>query len=87
MEALVFEETKRLALLHIDIQESLGPDDVRINIDTVGICGSDVHYYQYGRIGQFVVTEPIVLGHEGSGTVVEVGKNVNNLKVDDSHLK
>jgi D-xylulose reductase len=50
---------------------------------TVGICGSDVHYYQYGRIGLFVVTEPMVLGHEGAGTVIEVGENVKNLKVND----
>jgi threonine dehydrogenase-like Zn-dependent dehydrogenase len=48
--------------------------DVRIDrLRTVGICGSDVHYYTHGAIGQFVVREPMVLGHEAAGTVTEVG--------------
>ena len=83
MKALVLEKTKYLALRDIDIEESFGPDDVRIKIHTVGICGSDVHYYQHGAIGPFVVKEPIVLGHEASGTVIEVGKKVRHLKVGD----
>ena len=83
MKALVLKETKRLAIADIDIKESVGPDDVRIKIHTVGICGSDVHYYQYGRIGPFVVKKPMVLGHEASGTIIETGGNVTNLKVGD----
>ena len=83
MKALVLKETKRLAITDIDIKESFGPDDVRIKIHTVGICGSDVHYYQYGRIGPFVVKKPMVLGHEASGTIIEVGRNVKNLKLGD----
>lgn len=83
MKALVLEKMKHLALRDIDIEEPLGPDDVCIKIHTVGICGSDVHYYQYGKIGSFVVKEPMVLGHEASGTIVEVGKNVSHLKVGD----
>jgi D-xylulose reductase len=83
MKALVLKETKRLAIVDIDIEESVGPDDVRIKIHTVGICGSDVHYYQYGRIGPFVVKKPMVLGHEASGTIIEAGRNVTNLKVGD----
>jgi D-xylulose reductase len=83
MKALVLKETKKLAIMDIDIKESLGPDDVRIKIHTVGICGSDVHYYLHGRIGPFIVKEPMVLGHEASGTIIEIGKNVNNLKVGD----
>ena len=83
MKALVLKETKRLAIVDIDIEESVGPDDVRIKIHTVGICGSDVHYYQCGRIGPFVVKKPMVLGHEASGTIIETGGNVTNLKVGD----
>jgi D-xylulose reductase len=83
MKALVLKETKRLAIVDIDIEESVGPDDVRIKIHTVGICGSDVHYYQCGRIGPFVVKKPMVLGHEASGTIIEAGRNVTNLKVGD----
>lgn len=47
---------------------------------SVGICGSDVHYWKTGRIGDFVVKAPMVLGHESSGTVMEIGENVENLK-------
>lgn len=47
----------------------------------VGICGSDVHYLVNGRIGDFVVREPMIMGHESSGVVVKLGKNVKNLKV------
>lgn len=47
----------------------------------VGICGSDVHYWQHGRIGDFIVKAPMVLGHEASGVVNKVGEGVSNLKV------
>jgi len=83
MKALVLEKAKQLTLRDIHIEEYLGPDDVRIKIHTVGICGSDVHYYQHGAIWPFVVREPMVLGHEASGTVVEVGEGVKHLKVGD----
>jgi len=83
MKALVLEKVRQLTLRDIHIEEYLGPDDVRIKIHTVGICGSDVHYYQHGAIGPFVVREPMVLGHEASGTVVEVGEGVKHLKVGD----
>lgn len=48
---------------------------------SVGICGSDVHYWQHGRIADFVVKDPMVLGHEASGRVVKVGPAVKHLKV------
>lgn len=47
----------------------------------VGICGSDVHYWQHGRIGDFIVNAPMVLGHEASGVVSKVGEGVSNLNV------
>ena len=50
---------------------------------SVGICGSDVHYWQNGRIGDFVLRAPMVIGHESSGQVVEVGSEVTTLKVGD----
>src|SRR4051812_8768359 len=85
MQALVLEKTRQLALRDFDFpdEESVGPHDVRVRIKTVGICGSDVHYYQHGRIGPFVVNAPMVLGHEAAGTVVEVGAAVANLKAGD----
>jgi len=81
--ALVLERKGELALRNIDLPQTVGPDDVKIDIHTVGVCGSDVHYYTHGAIGSFVVREPMVLGHEAAGTIVAVGANVTNLKVGD----
>lgn len=50
------------------------PNDVLVGIRSVGICGSDVHYWTHGRIGPFVVREPMILGHESAGVVLKVGK-------------
>ena len=83
MQALVLEKTDELSLREIEIEEEVGPRDVRIAIRNVGICGSDVHYYEHGAIGPFVVREPMVLGHEAAGTVVEAGAQVTRLKVGD----
>uniref|UniRef100_A0A3P9HT09 Sorbitol dehydrogenase n=1 Tax=Oryzias latipes TaxID=8090 RepID=A0A3P9HT09_ORYLA len=57
--------------------------DVLLQMHSVGICGSDVHYWQHGRIGDFVLTKPMVLGHEAAGTVVRIGSQVKHLKVGD----
>lgn len=62
---------------------SPGPDDVLVAIREVGICGSDIHYYEHGRIGDYVVEEPLVLGHECAGEVVAVGETVDDLSVGD----
>lgn len=83
MQALVLEQKDRLSLREIPLEETVGPHDVRIAIHTVGICGSDVHYYTHGAIGPFIVREPMVLGHEAAGTVVEVGAQVTHLRVGD----
>ncbi len=80
MKALVLKEKNKLAILDMSFKETVGPDDVRIKIHTVGICGSDVHYYTHGKIGNFIVKEPMVLGHEASGTVIEIGKNVKTIE-------
>lgn len=58
-------------------------NEVLVKLEYVGICGSDMHYYETGRIGDYVVEPPFVLGHESGGVVVEVGKNVTHLKVGD----
>lgn len=52
----------------------LEDDEVLVQVEYVGICGSDLHYFESGRIGDFVVKPPFVLGHEAAGTVVETGK-------------
>jgi L-iditol 2-dehydrogenase len=58
-----------------------GPGEVLIEIRSVGVCGSDVHYYEHGRIGDFVVEAPMILGHESSGVVRETGSSVSALTI------
>jgi L-iditol 2-dehydrogenase len=57
-----------------------GRGEVLIEIGSVGVCGSDVHYYEHGRIGPYVVDAPLVLGHEAGGTIVDLGPDVNALR-------
>ena len=59
------------------------PEAVLLRIDRVGVCGSDVHYYMRGRIGDQVVQYPATIGHECAGTVIEVGSAVERLKPGD----
>jgi L-iditol 2-dehydrogenase len=60
-----------------------GPREVLVQITAVGVCGSDVHYYEHGRIGPFVVEAPLVLGHESAGRVVELGEGASKHAVGD----
>ena len=83
MRALVLERQRELKLRDIDLPMEIGPGLVKIKIHTVGVCGSDVHYYTHGRIGPFVVDAPMVLGHEAAGTIVEVGPQITNLRIGD----
>ncbi len=85
-------ETMKAVYLHapgdLRIREEPVPrlgagDEVLIRVAAVGVCGSDCHFYSRGRIGRYVVKEPIILGHECSGTVVEVGAEVERLKPGD----
>ncbi len=83
MKALVLEKVNQLSLRDFEIHEVMTPRDVRITVRNVGICGSDVHYYTHGRIGPYVVKEPMILGHEASGVVEEVGAEVTSLRPGD----
>ena len=58
-----------------------GPGEVLVEILAVGICGSDVHYYEHGRIGDFVVSEPMIIGHESAGMIRSVGVDVDPIRV------
>ena len=57
--------------------------DVLLKIEVVGVCGSDVHYYETGRIGSQVVTFPFKVGHECTATVQAVGSAVTRVKVGE----
>ena len=83
MKALVLEKKLKLNLRDINLPKIITPEDVKIKMHTVGICGSDIHYYEHGKIGQWHVDSPMVLGHEGSGTIIEVGESEKILKVGD----
>ena len=75
MKAAVLVETGKVRYEERDIP-AIREDQVLIKMMHCGICGSDVHYYEHGRIGDFIVKEPMVLGHEGAGRIVEVGSAV-----------
>jgi L-iditol 2-dehydrogenase len=64
---------KRDVRLEVRPMPMLGDRDVLVEVRSVGVCGSDVHYYEHGRIGSFVVEEPLVLGHEVSGVIADRG--------------
>jgi len=85
VRAVVLEGIGEISLRDIEVPGTLEPADneARIAIKTVGVCGSDVHYYKHGRIGDFVVNEPMILGHEAAGVVTAVGANVADLKIGD----
>ncbi len=82
MKAAFLKEPGKIYVADMPVPPS-GDDQVLIKIKEVGICGSDIHYYNKGRIGDHIVKEPFVLGHESSGVVCEVGKNVKEFKPGD----
>ncbi len=61
----------------------VGPGDVLIEVKAVGVCGSDVHYYEHGRIGSYIVREPLILGHEAAGVIVAAGANVSQQRIGE----
>jgi L-iditol 2-dehydrogenase len=76
MRASVLIEKGRIELETVPVPQ-VDRDQVLVEIAAVGVCGSDVHYFHEGRIGDFVVTAPMILGHEASGTIVAVGSEVS----------
>jgi L-idonate 5-dehydrogenase len=60
-----------------------GPGEVLVKLGAGGICGGDLHYYQHGQVAGFVIREPLIPGHEASGTVAAIGKGVTRVKPGD----
>lgn len=60
-----------------------GPGEVVVRVRSVGVCGSDTHYYDHGRIGRFVVEAPLVLGHEAAGEIAAVGAGVSSRRLGE----
>ena len=82
MRALVLHEVKDLRIEERETG-SPGPGQVRVRMAAGGICGSDLHYYNHGGFGTVRVKEPVILGHEVSGHVAELGEGVAGLSVGD----
>lgn len=82
MQTCVLTDVSELSLVERDRPE-IRSDEVLVRIDRVGICGSDLHYYQHGENSGNVVDFPHVLGHESAGTVVEVGDDVDSVSESD----
>jgi L-iditol 2-dehydrogenase len=61
----------------------IGPRDVLIEVKAVGVCGSDVHYYEHGRIGSYIVRQPLILGHESAGVIVAAGAEVSQSRIGE----
>ena len=82
MRACVLVEKGRVQTKDVPVPAIAG-DQVLVRIAAVGVCGSDVHYFREGRIGDFVVSEPMILGHESAGTIVAVGSGVSQERVGE----
>ncbi|AHW60923.1 L-iditol 2-dehydrogenase [Draconibacterium orientale] len=83
MKAVVLTGIRQMKLIETAEPVLTGETDVKIKISTVGVCGSDIHYYSEGKIGSQVVEYPFKVGHECSGVIVETGKEVTNVRVGD----
>lgn len=83
MKALVLTGIRKIEMIDKPVPVLKKANDVLIRIKSVGVCGSDIHYYTTGKIGSQVVKFPFAIGHECSGIVVGTGNAVTRLKCDD----
>ena len=81
MKAAVLTGIRQMELREVPDPTIQKDTDVLLKIEKVGVCGSDVHYYETGRIGSQVVQFPYIVGHECAATVVRVGAAVKGLKI------
>ena len=82
MKVAVMEGIGKIVFTQRDIPQ-IKPGEALVKLDHIGVCGSDLHYFDHGAIGDFIVEPPFVLGHEAAGTVVEVAPDVTHLKPGD----
>lgn len=82
MKAAIMHGIRQVVIQEM-AQPEIQPDEALVEIRSVGVCGSDVHYYTHGRIGNYIVNPPFILGHECAGVVVEVGSEVTNIAPGD----
>lgn len=83
MKASFLDKSKRIYTEEVAVP-TLDADQVLVKVESVGICGSDVHYYKHGAIGPYIVEKPIILGHELSGVITAVGSDVAQSRIGSS---
>lgn len=82
MKVAIMTDVAKVELTEREIPKPAA-NEALVRVEYVGVCGSDIHYYENGGIGPNIVKPPFVLGHEAGGTVVEVGTSVTHLKPGD----
>jgi len=83
MKAMALTGIRGIEMLDIPKPQISNSKDVLIKMKVVGVCGSDVHYYTAGQIGNQIVEYPFIVGHEGSGVIEDIGSEVNHVKIGD----
>ena len=83
MRAAFLHNAGDIRLEEVPLPALDGADEALVQIKAVGICGSDLHYFEHGRIGPYVVEQPLILGHEAAGEIVEVGEQVTGIEPGD----
>jgi L-iditol 2-dehydrogenase len=83
MNSMVLTGIRQMEIMEVPTPEVKNDDDVLIKMKTIGVCGSDIHYYVSGKIGSQVVSYPFPVGHEGAGEVIAVGSKVSRVKPGD----
>jgi len=83
MKAMMLTGIRQMEMKEVSTPALLNDRDVRIKMKTLGVCGSDIHYYVSGKIGSQVVSYPYTVGHEGAGEVEAIGKGVTMVKPGD----
>jgi L-iditol 2-dehydrogenase len=83
VRAQLLTGTRKMEMKLVPDLPEPAPNEVRVAIGAVGVCGSDVHYYLHGRIGDQVIEGSFAVGHEGAGIIENVGEEVENLRPGD----
>ena len=83
MKAFTLTGIRQMEMTNVPEPTITKDDEVLLKIEAVGVCGSDVHYHETGRIGSQIIKYPFIIGHECAATVKAVGKAVSSVKVGD----
>ena len=83
MNAIALTNIREMTLVEMENPLITNPDDVLIKVKSIGVCGSDMHYFRQGRIGSQIVQFPFIIGHEFAGEIIDTGIAVKNLKKGD----